>query len=131
MALDTLKGITHIGGEKVDRVNWRHEKSDRIQINDDHNSLTVKLQDGPIKENGVNGCQVDVLFYLLRGIFTEFQRNYPCPENAKILAHLGSSIMLLEERTRRRTKAGTEGTNSEEEFDVPSHNGGYDVTTKN
>ena len=131
MALETLREVTHIGGEKVDRVNWRHEKSDRIQINDVHNSLTVKLQAGPIKENGVNGCQVDVLFHILRGIFSTFQRNYPCPENSQILEHIGASIELLEERTKRRTKAGTEGTNAEETFDEPIHNGGYDVTTKN
>ena len=83
MALETLKGIKEIGGFKIvvmDELrakypekfndsgsmdyNW-FEKEIRpnnfIYVRNDVNSISFTIQNGAVKESGVNGCQVDTL----------------------------------------------------------------------
>jgi hypothetical protein len=70
MALRTLEGIEEIGGFKVVRdkpkdMSWDDFDKMRdeypINITQHMNCISFKLQTGPIKEVGANGCQVDTL----------------------------------------------------------------------
>ena len=100
MALETLQGVAEIGGFEVlserpkdskGNVDWdlfdelRKEKP--IYIDHDSNMISFRIQDGPIKENGVNGCQVDTLI------------------------HAARIMTLLERRKRNREARGVEGYN--------------------
>lgn len=74
--------------------------------------IEIKFQEGPVREVGVNGCQmedvIDVLVDRLQG-FQDGQ--FACRENALAVTKLEEARMWLNERTRRRTQQGVEGYN--------------------
>ena len=78
MALETLAGIEEIGGVKIHRINWAVTPGSYIEICDDNNAITFNIQNGPIKEVGVNGCQVDHMVMVARHIISELNRKFPC-----------------------------------------------------
>ena len=59
MALETLKGVKEINNHAVKRVEWNQPEDNHIEINDKCNAITFRIQYGPIREKGHNGCQVD------------------------------------------------------------------------
>lgn len=74
--------------------------------------IEIKFQDGPIGENGENGCQIedviDVLVQRLEGFQSgEFRSR----ENALAITKLEEARLWLNERTRKRVARGVEGTN--------------------
>jgi len=74
------------------------------------NVLTAKIQDGPIKEVGVNGCQLDDVVSWVRQLLKQFDEKFPCKENINAITHLEHSIRWLEQRRIDREKRGVEGT---------------------
>lgn len=133
MALETLKGLEKLNGFDVvvmdelrekypDKFNetggmdykW-FEKEIRptnfIYIRNDVNSIAFTIQKGPIKENGVNGCQVDCLIAAAKEIISALNKNFPCRENSIAITKLEEALMWLEQRTKDREKRGVEGTN--------------------
>ena len=131
MALETLKGIKEIGGFKVvvmdelreqfpDKFNesgsmdykW-FEKDIRpnhfIYIRHDVNSISFTLQNGPIKEHGVNGCQVDTIVETCRIIIAELDKKFPCDENKLAYNGLCGVLEDLGKRKQDREKRGVEG----------------------
>lgn len=76
--------------------------------------INIKLQDGPIKENGINGCQIDHVIYYLINILHDFQTDncgkFSCRENSLVITKLEEAIHWLHARTQRRMTAGVEGT---------------------
>src|SRR3954468_22692157 len=99
MALETLQGIKEIGGFKVivmddlrtlypERFNesgamdygW-FEKDIRpesfIYVRNDKNSLSFTIQNGPIGEVGVNGCQVDTVIETAKLIIEGLNKKFP------------------------------------------------------
>ena len=132
MALETLKGVKKIGGftaitmdELRDQFpdkfnesgamdyNW-FEKDIRpnhfVYIRHDKNSLAFTLQNGPIKEVGVNGCQVDTIIHAAKQILEGLNKKFPCRENSVAITRLDEAIMWLDKRTENRKAAGVEGT---------------------
>lgn len=131
MALETLKGVEEIHGEKVivmdelrskypERFNpdgsmqWAWFENEIrpnhfIYVRHDKNSLSFTLQNGPIKENGKNGCQVVDLIAAAKVIIAGLHSKYPCPENEETLKHLEAAIACQDARTRDREKRGVEG----------------------
>jgi len=122
MALETLKGVEELGGFKVlqerplgpdGKVDW--DKFDELRndqpifIHDDINTISFKIQDGPVKENGVNGCQVDTLLHAAHAILHGLNEKYPCGHNEQALEDLGKAIAALEARTADREARGVEG----------------------
>ena len=118
MALGTLNGLESIGGFKI----IRHKPEDMTwdefdKIRDDYpinisalmNCISFKIQNGPIGEVGVNGCQVDTLIYAAKAIIEGLNKKFPCRENAVALTKLDEAIMWLEKRTADREKRGVEG----------------------
>lgn len=81
------------------------------ELADDVNSVTFTLQWGPVKEKGVNGCQIDDVIRFARQFIDYHNRKFPCRENSLVITKLDEALLWLEERTRNRGLRGVEGTN--------------------
>lgn len=133
MALEVLEDEKTIGGVDVaimDKIKEEHpemfgesgqmdykrfEEEFRpkfpVQIRLDKNSISFTIQKGPIKEVGVNGCQVDTLIYAAKKIIEKLNDKFPHACNERALMHLRKSIEALADRTKDRESRGVEGTN--------------------
>lgn len=109
MALETLKGIKNIGGFELARVKWGSPSGNHLELNEFHNSITFRLQQGPVKERGVNGCQVDTLISAAREIIGGLNDNFPCDENKDAMGHLSCALKSLASRKDDRIRRGVEG----------------------
>lgn len=134
MALETLKGVTEIGGFKVVVMDELREKNPEmfrpdgsmiyhlfdtqvrphnfIYVRNDVNSISFNLQNGPVKEKGVNGCQVDTLIETAKVILEGLNKQFPCRENSLAVTKLDEALHWLQARTANREKRGVEGTNA-------------------
>ena len=134
MALETLKGVTKIGGFNVvvmDDLRALHpekfnesgamdykwfEKDIRphnfVYVRHDVNSLSFTIQNGPVKENGVNGCQVDTVIAAAKTILEGLNAKFPCRENACAITKLDEAVQWLNARTKNREERGVEGTST-------------------
>ena len=134
MALETLKGVTEIGGYDLvvmDDLRGRYpekfnesgamdykwfEKDIRphnfIYVRNDVNSLSFTIQNGPIKEAGVNGCQIDTIIEAAKLILEGLNAKYPSRENSMAITKLDEALMYLDKRTKDRLKRGVEGTSN-------------------
>jgi hypothetical protein len=75
-------------------------------------SHTIQFQNGPIKENGVNGLTQQALLAIVIDRLRSFQSGpFSCRENAIALTHCEEALMWLQRRTVARIKRGVEGTN--------------------
>lgn len=81
-----------------------------IGVNPD-GQLTIKIQDGPIKEHGVNGCQIDALIELTVGMLRHFNKAVPSRETSLVITKLEEALHWLAARTKEREKRSVEGTN--------------------
>lgn len=134
MALETLKGVTEIGGVKVvvmdelrdkfpEKFNesgamdykW-FEKDIRphnfIYVRNDVNSIAFTIQNGPIKERGVNGCQLDALIETAKLMVEGLNAQFPCRENSMVVTKLDEALLWLGKRKADREKRGVEGTSN-------------------
>lgn len=131
MALETLRGIKKIGDfdlivmddlreqypEKFNEsgaMDWQwFEKDIRpnhfIYVRHDKNSLSFTIQNGPIKENGVNGCQVDEIIAAAKVIIEGLNAKFPCRENSMVVTKLDEALMWLHRRKRDREARNVEG----------------------
>jgi len=74
--------------------------------------IEVAFQQGPIRENGVNGCQNEDLIAIVIDRLTCAQAGpFPCRENKVALESLERALSVLEERTALRKAQGVEGQN--------------------
>ena len=72
----------------------------------------IQFQNGPIKEHGVNGVQVvDVLEICLHRM-QSLNEHFRCRENSLVITKIEEAILWDRERTRARTAAKVEGTDS-------------------
>jgi hypothetical protein len=84
-----------------------------IYIRNDKNSLSFTLQDGPVRESGVNGCQVNEVIEAAKIIIEGLNDNFPCRENAVAITKLDEAIMWLDKRTKDREARKVEGLNKQ------------------
>ena len=71
----------------------------------------IEFQNGPVKENGVNGISQEALLAVVIDRLRSFQAGpYSCRENALALTNCEQSMMWLQKRTRDRLARGVEGT---------------------
>lgn len=131
MALETLRDVTHIGDfalvdmgklkdEYPDKFNesgamdykW-FEKDIRpnhfIYVRHDVNSLSFTIQNGPIKEVGINGVQVDHIIETAKMIIEGLNKKFPCRENSSAITKLDEALHWLDHRKKNREKRGVEG----------------------
>lgn len=122
MAMETLKGVLEIGGYKVKEIEDDPEahhsaccevtSSDYIVVDHVANAVAFIIQNGPIKENGVNGCQVDTLIHTALIMIKGLNEKFPCPENKEVIYSLYNALGFLEQRREDREKRGVEGTSN-------------------
>lgn len=78
--------------------------------------INIQLQNGPIQENGVNGCQIDEVIAWCRNTIHSFNtkenNKFSCRENSCAITKLDEALMWLQRRTENRTKRGVEGTDT-------------------
>lgn len=110
MALHTLKEVTEINGFPVS-VTLEDEKY--VRVNHAANAIGFKIQDGPVKEKGVNGCQVDTMIEASRLILEGLNKNVPSHETSLAIKSLKEAEMWLEKRRINRTERGVEGTSAQ------------------
>lgn len=110
MALETLKDVKEISGVGVRRVEWKQPAGNFIEVNDAHNAITFKIQNGPIKEVGLNGCQVDTIVEAAKLIIEGLNAKFPCRENAMAITKLDECLMWMNKRKADRVKREVEGT---------------------
>lgn len=127
MALETLAGIEEIGGFKITTEEERNEivakhgwdyfdeyrKTHPIHITHEQNMISFRIQNGPIKENGINGCQVDTMIKTALIIIEALNEKFHCKENDYAIANLTSALMWLESRKKNREARGVEGFNKQ------------------
>ena len=134
MALNTLKGVTEIGGYPVIVMDELREKFPHkfnesgsmdykwfeeeirpnhfIYIRHDKNSISFTLQSAPIGEVGVNGCQVDTLIETALIMIAGLNVKFPCDENNEAITYLAKALKALERRRIDRKIRGVEGTSN-------------------
>lgn len=133
MALETLKGVKKLGGFDVvvmdelreqfpEKFNesgamdykW-FEKDIRpnnfVYVRHDVNSISFTIQNGPVKEVGVNGCQVDTIIEAAKAIIEGLNKNFPCRENAMVITKLDEALLWLVKRKLDREARNVEGLN--------------------
>lgn len=115
MALETLRNLDEIDGFAVVHldVNQGQPLSERDLVVIDHksNEITFRIQNGPIGERGINGCQVDTMIAAALEIIRGLNKNFPCRENSLAITKLEESLMWLRARKHDRVSRGVEGTN--------------------
>ena len=81
------------------------------EIGLDNPYAKVKFQEGPIKENGVNGCHnEDLIAIVLDRLQCLNQGDFKCRENSIAITKLEEAMMWLNKRTADRKARGVEGT---------------------
>ena len=128
MALETLKDTKEIGGFKVGDLDelTRMTEDDlplaelnewvfdhQIMIDHFENEITFRIQNGPIKEAGINGCQVDTIIETAKKILEGLNAKFPSEYNKTAINNLDLAIKALQQRTKDREKRGVEGTSNE------------------
>lgn len=111
MCLETIKNLLAIGDVVIERVEWDQPSTNFIEINNKDNAITFKFQNGPIKEFGVNGCQIDDVVKIVNLIIMGLNKNFPCRENALVITKLDEAIHWLDHRTKDRIDRNVEGNN--------------------
>lgn len=80
-----------------------------IQAGD--NLTAINFQNGPVKENGVNGLTSEALLAILIHRTKVLDGNFPCEENKHAIGYMENALALFEQRTKDRQKRGVEGFN--------------------
>jgi hypothetical protein len=73
--------------------------------------VTFQIQSGPIKENGVNGVQIDEVIRWAKEKIEGFNKAFPCRENALAITKLDEALLWLLKRKLDREARAVEGTN--------------------
>jgi len=78
------------------------------------NYTRIRFQNGPIKEQGVNGLSQEALLAVLIDRMEGFQAGqYKCHDNQLALDHLQYTRLVLHKRTMDRTARNVEGTRAQ------------------
>ena len=81
------------------------------QVHGETSAVAFTIQSGPVKEFGVNGCQIDDVIQWAKEKIEEFQQVYPCRENAVVVTKLDEALLWLLKRKMDREKRQVEGLN--------------------
>lgn len=131
MCLETLEGVESIGGFEVvcmddlrflfpekfnesGAMDWHWFEAEirprkHIFLRKDKNSLSFTLQNGPIKEVGVNGCQIETVIEAAKIIIERLNQKFPCYENVRAMEGLSDALIALADRKAKREARGVEG----------------------
>lgn len=88
------------------------EKMDGSPAHIKRNFIDIKFQLGLVKEQGVNGCQVDDIIQILIERVEGFQKGkFACRENALVITKLQEAQHWTTHRTVDRERRKVEGYN--------------------
>jgi hypothetical protein len=102
------------------------EDNDQIKFNAPHHFTVTKrteqgfdiplseinFQEGPIKENGVNGVANEDLLIMVLARLDGFQNSpFKCKENEMAITKIEEALLWLRKRTMGRENRGVEGKN--------------------
>lgn len=74
----------------------------------------INFQNGPVKEFGINGCQIEDLLAVNIHRLECFQAGpFSNPKNQEALEHCRSALKALQHRTLERLSRGVEGRSKE------------------
>lgn len=113
MALEVLKDVKEIGGFEVAHIELLAKEEDfrkHVVVNHGTNFIGFRIQNGPIKEAGVNGCQIETLIQASLLLIEKHNTLYPCYENVRAIDSLKDALGFLAERKAKREARGVEGT---------------------
>lgn len=79
------------------------------QVHGQTSTVTFTVQSGPIKEFGVNGCQIDDVIAWAKSKIEQFNAEFPCRENSLIVTKLDEALLWSMQRKLNREKRGVEG----------------------
>lgn len=82
---------------------------DKEFVNVKGSTISFTIQNGPIKEVGINGTQIDSIGKVWLAILQSFQDRFPCRENAITITKIEEALMWQEARTKNRIKRNVEG----------------------
>lgn len=111
MALETLVGVKEIGGFETTEGVANFSVHRPIFIHHETNQLAFQIQNGPVKEVGVNGCQVDTIIEAAKLIVEGLNKNFPCRENSMVITKLDEALQWSLARKMNREKRVVEGLN--------------------
>ena len=78
-------------------------ESVRIHIDlDEGNEIAFKVQDGTIKEVGVNGLQAEHILEFTKHLFSSLNKAFPCRENALTITKIEEALHWQYSRTKDR-----------------------------
>ena len=83
--------------------------SDFISV--EGNKLVIKIQDGVISENGINGVQVTDLLEFTKEVYESLNAEFRCRENALTITKIEEALHWQDARTKNRIKRKVEGKN--------------------
>lgn len=75
-----------------------------IYVRQDVGSVSFTVQNGPIKEVGVNGCQMTAMIEAALLMIKGFSEKFPCRENAITITKIEEALMWQEKITKDRVK---------------------------
>ena len=93
-----------MGNNYIEEAGWP-------QVHGETSSVKFTIQSGPIKEFGVNGCQIDDVIAWAKDKIDGFQKAFPCRENAIVLTKLDEALLWLQKRKADREARSFEGFN--------------------
>lgn len=93
------------------KESYSNSYSDHLEISGQ--KLMFMIQDGPIKEAGVNGLQATDLLLFAKELFKSLNKDFPCRENALTITKIEEAIHWQDARTKDRESRGVEGRNKD------------------
>jgi hypothetical protein len=79
------------------------------QVHGEVSTVTFQIQSGPIKEFGMNGCQVDDVILWAKQFIDAANEKFSCRENAMVLTKLDEALLWSMKRKQDREKRQVEG----------------------
>lgn len=92
-----------------DKGNSMDDPVEFIEITAHDHSVNFQIQDGPIGEVGINGCQVSDMLVFVKELFKSLNNDFPCRENSLTITKLEEAIHWQDARTKDRESRGVEG----------------------
>ena len=82
---------------------------EHIEVDPKNHSVKFTIQDGPIKEVGLNGMQAVDILKFVRELFVSLDNDYPCVENDGTIQAINTALVFQDLRTRDRNNRNVEG----------------------
>ena len=80
-----------------------------IEVNTADHSVKFTIQDGPIKETGLNGCQATDMLIFAKSLIESLNDAFPTKYNANSITKIDEAIHWQFARTMDREKRNVEG----------------------